>query len=194
MMLLRALSGVVFTLGVAGSVPVAAQQPSKAGAPETFSASARAENADGAALSAPIGIHVNRYTPDFDRKRVEEGLRVNGYPGFITALRSAPDVGYVEVTRRRFTIRYAREVVSEKGRTIVVVTDKPVAFLGGGMTDSKPRAGYEVGAIELTIPGRGEATGRMVAAARIKAGGETGVLIDNYAADAPIVLTKITRQ
>jgi hypothetical protein len=34
----------------------------------------------------------------------------------------------------------------------------------------------------------------MVAAARIKAGGETGVLIDNYAADAPIVLSKITRQ
>jgi hypothetical protein len=28
----------------------------------------------------------------------------------------------------------------------------------------------------------------------IKAGGETGVLIDNYAADAPIVLSKITRQ
>lgn len=194
MMLLRALSGVVFALGVAGSVPAVAQQPSKTGAPETFSASARAENPDGAALSAPVEIHVNRYTPDFDRKRVEEGLRVNGYPGFLTALRNAPDVGYVEVTRRRFTIRYAREVVSEKGRTIVVVTDKPVAFLGGGMTDTKPRAGYEVGAIELTIPGRGETTGRMVAAARIKAGGETGVIIDNYAADAPIVLSKVTRQ
>ena len=200
MVLLRALYGVVFALAVAGSVPAVAQQPSKtgtpskAGAPETFSASARAENPDGAAISAPVEIHVDRYTPDFDRKRVEEGLRINGYPGFITALRSAPDVGYVEVTRRRFTVRYAREVVSDKGRTIVVVTDKPVAFLGGGMTDTKPRAGYEVGAIELTIPGRGEATGRMVAAARIKAGGETGVLIDNYAADAPIVLTKVTRQ
>jgi len=200
MVLLRALYGVVFALAVAGSVPAVAQQPSKtgapskAGAPETFSASARAENPDGAAISAPVEIHVDRYTPDFDRKRVEEGLRINGYPGFITALRNAPDVGYVEVTRRRFTVRYAREVVSDKGRTIVVVTDKPVAFLGGGMADTKPRAGYEVGAIELTIPARGEATGRMVAAARIKAGGETGVVIDNYAADAPIVLTKVTRQ
>jgi hypothetical protein len=148
----------------------------------------------GAAVSAPIEIHVDRYTPDFDRKRVEEGLRVGGYPGFVAALRKAPDVGYVAVTRHRFTIRYAREVVSDAGRTIVVVTDKPMAFLGGSMSDSKPRTGYEVGAIELTFVSRGEGTGRMAAAARIKAGGETGVVIDNYAADAPIVLTKVTRQ
>ena len=191
---MRSFCLIVFGLCLCGVASAVAQPAKSVGAPETFSAQARAENPDGAAISAPIEVHVDRYTPEFDRKRVEEGLRVNGYPGFLTALRKAPDVGYVEVTRRRFTIRYAREVVSDKGRTIVVVTDKPVAFLGGSMSDSKPRAGYELGAIELTIPGRGEATGRMAAAARIKAGGETGVLIDNYAADAPIVLTKITRQ
>ena len=185
---------IVCGLCVGFAAPAAAQPTKGVGAPETFGAEARAENPDGAAVSAPIVIQVGRYTPDFDRKRVEEGLRVGGYPGFITALRKAPDVGYVEVTRRRFTIRYAREVVSDKGRTIVVVTDKPVAFLGGGMSDAKPRAGYEVGAIELTVDGRGEGAGRMAAAARIKAGGETGVQIDNYAADAPIVLTKVTRK
>ena len=191
---MRALHVIVFGLSICCVAPAVAQQPQSVGAPETFGAQARAENPDGAAVSAPIVIHVNRYTPEFDKKRVEEGLRLGGYPGFVTALRKAPDVGYVEVTRHRFIIRYAREVVSEKGRTIVVVTDKPMAFLGGSMGESKPRTGYELGAIELTIDGLGEGTGRMVAAARIKAGGETGVLIDNYAADAPIVLTKITRQ
>jgi hypothetical protein len=170
-----------------------AQQPQSVSAPETFSAQARAENPDGAAVSAPIVIQVNRYTPEFDKKRVEEGLRVGGYPGFVTALRKAPDVGYVEVTRHRFIIRYAREVVSEKGRAIVVVTDKPMAFLGGSMGESKPRTGY-VGRDRVDVDGHGEGAGRMVAAARIKAGGETGVLIDNYAADAPIVLSKITRK
>ena len=191
---MRALSLIVFGLGICCVARAVAQQPKTVGAPETFGAQARAENADGAAVSAPIAIHVNRYTPEFDKKRIEEGLRVGGYPGFVTALRKGPDVGYVEVTRRRFTIRYAREVVSEKGRTIVVITEKPIAFLGGSMTDSKPRTGYEVGAVELTVDGHGTGEGRMVAAARIKAGGETGVLIDNYAADAPIVVSKVTRQ
>jgi hypothetical protein len=190
----RALHVVVSALCICCGAPVVAQQPKSVGAPETFGAQGRAENPDGAAVTAPIAIHVDRYTPEFDKKRIEEGLRIGGYPGFITALRKGPDVGYVEVTRRRFTIRYAREVVSEKGRTIVVVTDKPMAFLGGSMSDSKPRAGYEVGAIELMVDGQGKGTGRMVAAARIKAGGETGVLIDNYAADAPIVLSNVTHQ
>ena len=91
-----------------------------------------------------IQIQIQRYTPDFDRKSVETALKGGGYPAFLTALRKAPEVGSVGIGDQKFAIRYAREQKTAKGRTIVVVTDKPVFFVGGGRADAKPRAGYEV--------------------------------------------------
>jgi hypothetical protein len=187
----RALSLILFGLCVCHGAPAAAQPPRTTGAPETFGARAQAENAAGAAVSAPILIHVERYTPDFDRKVVEDALKYNGYPGFLPALRKAPDVGYVELGGRKFTIRWARQTVSDTGRTIVVITDKPVAFLGGGPT--KSRAGYEVALIQVKVDNHGNGTGTMAAAARVKPGGETGVQIDDYA-ETPIALVNVTRQ
>jgi len=187
-----ALSRLLFALSVCGVALAEAQQPGSIGAPETFSATARAENKAGVAVSAPILVHVERFTPDFDRTTVQEALRIGGYPGFLTALRKAPDVGYVELAGRKTIIRWARQAASDTGRTIVVVTERPTAFLGG-QADAKPRAGYEVAVIQLKVDARGEGAGTMAAAARVRPGGETGVQIDDYA-EAPITLTKVTRK
>jgi hypothetical protein len=179
-------------LSIGHGAPAAAQPAATAHAPETFDAKARAENAAGAAVEAPILIHVERYTPDFDRGVVEEALRVNGYPGFLPAVRKAPDVGYVELNGRRVTIRYARQVTTGSGRTIVVVTDHVLAFIGGG-GGAKPRAGYEVAIIQLKVDASGGGTGTMAAAARVKPGGETGVQVDDYA-EAPVALSMVIRK
>jgi hypothetical protein len=189
----RVLSLMLLGLCVCNAAVTVAQQPRPAGAPETFGAKAQAENAAGAAVSAPIVIHVERYTPDFDRTAVEEALRVGGYLGFVPALRKAPDVGYVELGGQKFTIRWVRQTPSDTGRTIVAVTDKPVAFLGGGRAGAKPRTGYEVALIQLKVDGHGDGTGTMAAAARVKPGGETGVQIDDYA-ETPITLVNVTRK
>jgi hypothetical protein len=92
----------------------------------------------------------------------------------------------------QFAIRYAREHKTDKGRTIVVVTDKPVFFVGGARQNAKPRAGYESALIQLQVNDGGAGTGMMAPAARVKPGGESGVRIDNYA-DEPLAL-KVTRQ
>ena len=47
-------------------------------------------DAAGVAVSAPVLVHIERYTPDFDRDAVAEALRVGGYPGFVPALKKAP--------------------------------------------------------------------------------------------------------
>ena len=49
--------------------------------PEVFTATAQAKNATGA-VSGVFEVRVSRYTPDFDRKVVEEALRLGGYPRF----------------------------------------------------------------------------------------------------------------
>ena len=51
----------------------------------------------------------------------------------------------MELGRRKFTIRWARETPSPTGRTIVVVTDAPMAFVSAGPGDARPKAGYQVG-------------------------------------------------
>lgn len=165
----------------------AVQRTPAIGAPETFSAVAQGKAGPGA-VAATIQIHLQRYTPDFDRSAVETALKQGGYPAFVTALRKAPEVGFVTAGDRKFPIRWAREQKTPQGRTIVVVTDTPVFFVGGGSTDAKPRAGYEVAVIQLMVDDIGLGKGTMAAAARVKPGGETGVQIDDYA-EKPITLT-----
>jgi hypothetical protein len=176
------------------TAPSSAQQtPRNAGAPETFSANANVAGAAGA-ISATIQIDINRYTPDFDRESIEKALKGGGYPAFLTALRKAPEVGSVGIGDQKFAIRYAREEKTAKGRTITVVTDKPMFFVGGGRTEAKPRAGYEVGALQMMVDDVGLGSGTMAAAARIKPGPEgVGVQVDDYA-EKPIKLVSVSRK
>ena len=138
----------VFLMGLVALAlsPAAAQTPTprNAGAPETFTANAQVASGAGA-IAATIQIEIQRYSPDFDRTSVEGALKGGGYAAFLSALRKAPEVGVVVLGDQKFSIRYAREEKTAKGRTITVVTDKPMFFVGGGRTDAKPRAGFEVG-------------------------------------------------
>ena len=190
---MRVPSVVLMGLMTLAMLPAAAQTPRNSGAPETFSANAQVASGAGA-IAATIQIQIQRYTPDFDRKAVETALQGGGYPSFLSALRKAPEVGSVGIGDQKFPIRYAREEKTAKGRTITVVTDKPMFFVGGGRTDAKPRAGYEVGAIQMMVDDVGLGSGSMAAAARIKPGPEgVGVQVDDYA-DAPIKLTTVSRK
>jgi hypothetical protein len=179
-------------LAILSLAPAAAQTPAASAAPETFTATVQVKSASGP-ITASIQVHVERYTPDFDRKTMESALEHGGYANFINALRKAPAVGTVALGESQFTIRYAREQKTDKGRTLVFVTDKPVFFVGGGRADAKSRAGYESALIQLLVDGTGAGSGSMAAAARVKPGGETGVRIDNYT-EEPLALLKVTRK
>ena len=189
---MRVLSVVLTGLVSLAVAQVTAQSSPGSGAPETFSANLQIQTASGP-VSAAIQIQIERYTPDFDRKAVESALQHGGYASFVTALRKAPEVGAVMAGDGRFTIRWAREQKTAKGRTIVVVTDKPVFFVGGARANAKPRAGYETALIQLVVDEAGAGTGSMAAAVRVKPGGETGVRIDNYA-EEPIALVAVSRK
>ena len=80
--------------------------------------------------------------------------------GFVTTIRNAPEVGQLVLGGGQpYAIRYARERVEGGGRTIVVVTDRPVFFLGGGRETSKPRAGYEVAVVQIQLDAKGTGQG-----------------------------------
>jgi hypothetical protein len=182
----------VFGLVILSGVSAPAQPGRSLGAPETFTAKANVVGPGGAA-AATLQIVLKRYTPDPDRTAVEAALKSGGYPAFLSALRRAPDVGYVELGPNQFAIRYARETKTPKGRTIVVVTEKPVAYVGGAAPDAKPRAGFEVAVLRFEVDDIGLGHGSMAGAARVKPGGDGSVVLDDYA-EEPIKLVTVTRK
>jgi hypothetical protein len=175
-------------LAAALAAPQAPPAASQDG-PETFDVVATAmagANAKGT-LTVPLTVQIDRYTPEYERTKMTDALKYTGYPGFLNALREAPQAGTLDVAGDKFIIRWARTVATATGRTVTLVTDQPVAFVGLGRRGAKPTAGYECAVLQLTLDKTGHGTGTMAAAARVKPGGETGVRIDNYA-DKPLTL------
>jgi hypothetical protein len=170
----------------------AGQSSRNVGAPETFSADARVETG-AAAGAANVQIVIQRYSPEAERTAVEGALKTGGFAGFVTALRKASEVGHIEFGTQKFAIRYARQTDTPKGRTIVVVTDTPVLFIGGAAPDAKPRQGYEVAIVRLEMHAAGMGSGVMAAAARVRPDPEGGVQLDDYA-DTPIKLSMVRRK
>lgn len=188
---MRVPSLMVIGFSVLSAATGVAQTSGSSGGPETFSATTEIKTASGP-ISATVQVSIRRFTPEFERKALEDALEHGGYGNFVNALRRASEVGSVLAGDGQFTIRYAREHKTDKGRTIVLVTDKPVFFVGGARQNAKPRTGYESALIQLQVNEAGVGTGMMAPAARVKPGGENGVRIDNYA-DEPLAL-KVTRK
>ncbi len=173
-------------------VPITVLAQTK-GAPETFTGHLHATGPDVGAMAATIQIDITRYTPEAERVAVEDALKTGGYAAFLTALRKAPEVGVVTVGTKKWGIRWAREVSTERRRTITLVTDRPMFFVGGGAVDAKPREGFEVALVQLQIDHVGIGDGTMAAAARVGPGGDSGVRVEDYA-EKPIKITTLVRR
>jgi hypothetical protein len=159
-------------------------------APESFSINANATGAGGA-VAGMITVKMDKYSTDADRKTVEDALR-QGNPAFLAALRQAPVVGTLSLAGQTFDIRWAREERAGNARTIVLVTDRPVFFVGGGAVTAKPREGYDVALLKFKMDDSGIGYGGvMAAAARVKVG-PGGIEVDDYG-EKPLELRSVTR-
>jgi hypothetical protein len=181
----------VTALLMIGSVAMGATQAHKVTAPETFTCQAQGHTDAGASTST-VKIKIDRYIAPTDRKAIADSLTSGGYPKFLAALRAAPVLGQLEMGGQKFNIRWAHERPEGTGRAIVVLTDMPVYFLGGGRADAKPREGFELAVVQFTAHEVGFGVGTMAAAARVKSDGAGGVQIEDYA-EEPIKLSYIKR-
>ena len=180
---------VAIVLSLSGVSPA---QSWKNTAPESFRANAQATS-DGSGVAAAMKFQIDAYTADADRERLLAALASGGSPGFVEALKKEKAVGYLEAGDRKVPIRYARAQATAKGgRRIVLVTDAPVYFVGGGALDAAPKAGYDVAVVEFEVDTVGLGSGTIAMAARVKPGGATGVQIDDYA-QKPVKLVTVAR-
>jgi hypothetical protein len=185
------LISLALAVAVTGAGTQSARKPPPV--PETFRANANVTGTAGAG-AATLKIRIDRYVADHDRDTIRAALKSGGYAAFLPVLRAAPVLGQITMADQTFTIRWATQEPIANGRAIVVVTDQPVFFVGGGAVNAKPRAGYEVAVIRIEIEDNaGFGRGEMAAAARVKPGGTTGVVIDDYA-EKPIKLISVSKE
>jgi hypothetical protein len=168
-----------------------APQSKKKAGPETYSAYARVTATD-VSGGAYVTFRIDKYSAERDIQAMEQALKTGGSAAFIEALRKAPVVGHIELGDKKFAIRWARQQPTAAGSVISLVTDVPVYFVGAAGADAKPRAGFDVAVVQLVMAAGGIGEGTMAAAARVKAGGPTGVEIEDYAA-APLKLASVTK-
>jgi hypothetical protein len=158
--------------------------------PEVFNARASVMLEQGRG-DANITIRIDKYTPAKNITVMENALK-GGTEAFLAELKKAPVAGRLEIGKRSFDIRWARQLATAKGRDISFVTDAPVYFVGGGLPGAKARAGFDVAVVQITMDGTGVGDGRMVPAAKVKPGGATGVEVESYS-DEPVKLQSVMR-
>jgi hypothetical protein len=145
-----------------------------------LSLTAKAQAAQGqTTITSTISIYVDRLMEPSRRTRVLDGLKYNGYQGFMNALRPLPAIGRVESQRGRVDLRYAWETKVENGRRLVLVADKPLFFLAADT--AKPRAGYELTVIDLVLDDHNAGKGSMAGAARVKPAPDSGIVLEDFA-------------
>ena len=171
----------------------AAPAQSKQTAPESFTANAQATGFGGG-VAGTLRFQVDAYTAEAERERLRTVLTTGGFAEFVKALKAAPSAGYVQIGDRKVAIRWARsQPTPTGGRHIVLVTEAPIYFVGGGAADAAPTAGYEVAVVQFDLDANGFGSGTMAAAAKVKVGGEAGVQIDDYAKE-PVKLVTVSRK
>jgi hypothetical protein len=154
--------------------------------PKTLTANAEASSGATGRLTGTMTIQVDRLMEELDFKKVSDALKVNGYLRFLPVLRTLPPVGYVQLGDTKTVLKFAH--MRANGKTLVLGSDQPIFFVGGGAPNARPKAGYEMGVIELDLDAQGNGQGTMAAAARVKHTADGGVAVQDYA-EKPVKLT-----
>jgi hypothetical protein len=153
---------------------------------------ARGIRAADARGDAYVTLRVDKYSDKKDVDAMENALKAGGSAAFLAAFRRAPVVGHFETGKQSYALRFTRQTPNAKGRVVTAVIEKPVYFVGGGVPGAKSREGFEVAVIQLDMDSSGVGEGKLVAAAKVKAGGPNGVDIEAYESE-PIKLTSVMK-
>jgi hypothetical protein len=148
------------------------------GYPRTVVAHAEAKNGE-TSVTSTVTIKIDRLVEPSRRTRVIDGLKYDGYQGFMNALRPLPVIGTIATQSRQVSVQYAWESKVDDRTRLVVVAAKPLFFLAGDA--AKARAGYELTVVDLLFDAAGAGTGTMAGAARVKPAPD-GIVLDDFAA------------
>jgi hypothetical protein len=150
---------------------------------EVFTATAAIKTASGASANSPVTIAVDRKMSQGEVDSLVAAFKTGGAAGLRKGFVGLKPTGTVrigggEATPTRFTL----ERVTDDGRLLTIVTDRPLLFVGGSAPGAKSRAGYEFAVIDIEIDGKGSGSGTIAPAAKLKMN-QGALVVEDYGAE-----------
>jgi hypothetical protein len=159
--------------------------------PEVFSATATVKTAAGKTGSAPLTIQIDRKMSKSEADGLVAAFRTGGAAALRKALVGVPPTGTVKVGGKVTPTRFTIERPVGDGRLLTIVTDQPLVFIGGAAAGAKPKAGYDFAVIDVQFDAKGEGSGTVAPAAKLKLN-QDALVVEDYSGEV-VRLTAIKK-
>jgi hypothetical protein len=147
--------------------------------PEQFSATAFGQAGMFGGKSVSLNVYIADYSSNQEVEDLAAILKTNGSDGLLKAVRKMKEKGRVSTTGRTgWRISVVRQHPTEKGRRIVMFSDRPISFYEAG---ASPRSkNYEFGMLVLDVNDQGEGEGLLYGACKVKFTPDDQLEIENF--------------
>jgi hypothetical protein len=190
MHLLRTIPLSVHVTTLCALLSVLSAAPARAA--ETITATAHVKSAGGAEATAPVRIVIDKLTTDAERDEVMAALKKDGTEGVRKLLTGRPKIGSVQVGATNTAVQYAYARATGGGRLITLITGSPIAFIGAGLPNAPPKAGFDLGLVLIEVPATGQGRGEIDPASKIKLNAEGAIVTDGYSGEM-VQLTNVSK-
>jgi len=172
------IGGIFFLLTASLPLPSAGQSDDKK-KPEQFSATAFGQGGMFAGKSVSLNIYISDYSSDQEVEELAGILKTKGSDALLQAVQKIKEKGKVATTGRvGWNVPIIRQHPTEKGRRIVMFSDRPISFYEAS-TAPRSRT-YEFGMLVLDLDDKGEGTGLLYGACKVKFTKDDQLQVEHY--------------
>ena len=155
---MKILTGALLALALAG--PALAE--------ETFTATAEAKNAAGAVRTAPLTITYAALSTPAQRDALFAALKTGGSEAARKVLLGMKDIGTIQAPKKTVAVKYAFARPVGSGRMVTVIAAEPMAALKSDLSNTAPKAGFDLTIALLVLDAQDKGTGEFTPAAKMK--------------------------
>jgi hypothetical protein len=149
-----------------------------------------AEAGPGVQGAGEMDITIDKWSTDAERTALVDAFKKGGNLGLYEALQKQDSHGYIsQPGSLGYQIRFARQVKTDTGSKLIVVTDKFVSNVNFDASDEFLK--YPISAAEMVLDAKGSGKGTMIVGARLSFDADGELKIEVPSNQPPIPMTKI---
>jgi len=151
---------------------------------EVLTATAAIKTAAGASATVPVTITIDRKTSQSEADALITAFKAGGAAAVRKGLVGKAATGSIQIGAGTPTpTRLTMERTTPDGRLLTILTDQPVLFVGAGLPGAQPKTGFDFAVIDLVIDAKGNGSGTLAPAAKIKMN-EGAFVVEDYGAES----------
>jgi len=160
---------------------------------ENYGARAELRTADGKLYTAAVTISLERMLTAEERDELLAAFKSGDAEALEKALAAQPRIGYVEGGKVKVPIKYAFPRSAGGGKMVTIVCGEPWIYFGGDVPEIKPKEGFVLAYVLLSLDAAGKGTGETVPAAKLIVREDGSLAISEFGAET-INLEEVARE